>query len=59
MKSKSQDMKYVHLCYKCSIGRHSQHSHFTGKGLFHGLWKEALKNDPNQCQCLQCRGKPF
>lgn len=57
--TKKQEMKYLNLCYKCNIGKHSQHSFFTGKGLSHGLWKEALENDHNICQCPKCKGKPI
>lgn len=49
----------MNLCYKCSIGKHSQHTHFIGKGLVHYLTKQGLKNDPNQCQCPKCYDKPI
>lgn len=57
--TKSQEVKYQNLCYKCSIGRHSQHSFFTGKGLMHYLTKEGLANDPNICQCQKCKDKSY
>jgi len=49
-----QDMKYRNYCFKCSIGRHSQHSTFTGKGNQHGIWVAAWEHDQDVCECERC-----
>lgn len=52
-----QDMKYVNLCYKCSIGRHSQHSTFLGKGKTHFIYPEGYQREIKRgevCECPRC-----
>lgn len=44
-------------CYKCEIGKHSQHSDWIGKGKARGLWKEAIipqLESGEICTCPQC-----
>lgn len=50
-------MKYVNLCYKCSIGRHSQHSTFLGKGKTHFIYPEGYQREIKRgevCECPRC-----
>ena len=47
----------LHFCYKCSTGRHSQHSEWIGKGITRGLWPEAMRAQMRNgeiCTCPRC-----
>jgi len=54
MPEDSQDMKYLNLCYKCSIGKHTQHSEHTGKGLPTGHLLCECPICANNCWCYRC-----
>ena len=55
----SQEMKYRSICYKCSIGKHSQHSIHTGKGLTHYIFPEGWEHDHDVCECPRCYDPRF